>query len=128
MGGHVEHPETGSGVLEATARREAYEEVGLDLAEVALTYLESEFFTTDAGAGQVSVAFLAAAPPGAQPRAADPDEVASVGWWSPDEAAADRRCPPWLPGLLGRAAARAGLEEVDPGGAPGTAADPRVRR
>nr|WP_269458033.1 NUDIX hydrolase [Microlunatus sagamiharensis] len=109
VGGHVEHPEAGSGVLEATARREASEEVGLDLGGVALTYLESEFFTTDAGAGQVSVAFVAAAPADAEPRAADPAEVAAVGWWTPDEAASDRRCPPWLPGLLGRAAARAGL-------------------
>ncbi len=108
VGGHVEQPEAGPGVLEATARREAAEEVGLDLSGVALTYLESEFFTTDAGAGQVSVAFVAAAPAGAQPRPADPDEVAAIGWWTPAEAAADPRCPPWLPGLLARAAARVG--------------------
>ena len=27
-----------------------------------------------------------------------------MGWWSVEEAAADRRCPPWLPNLLERAA------------------------
>lgn len=106
VGGHVEHPAPGRGVLEATARREAYEEIGLDLALVPLTYLESELFTTDAGAGQVTVAFLAAAPPGAEPVAADPAELSAVGWYSPPEAGADPRCPPWLPALLTRAAAR----------------------
>jgi 8-oxo-dGTP pyrophosphatase MutT (NUDIX family) len=90
VGGHVEHPVEGHpGVLEETARREAAEEVGLDLGAVALTYLESEFFTTDAGTGQVTVAFLAAAPPDQEP----------------DEADADDRCPTWLPALLERAAA-----------------------
>lgn len=106
VGGHVEGTAAGRGVLEATARREAYEETGLDLAGVPLTYLESELFTTDAGAGQVTVAFLALAPPGATARAADPDEVAEVGWWSVAEAAADPRCPPWLPALLQRAGER----------------------
>ena len=102
----MEQPADGSGVLEATARREAAEEVGLDLDEVALTYLESAFFTTDAGQGQVSVAFVAHAPADAEPRPADPAEVAAVGWWSADEAAADPRCPPWLPDLLRRADVR----------------------
>jgi ADP-ribose pyrophosphatase YjhB (NUDIX family) len=106
VGGHVETLAEGTGVLESTARREAAEEVGLDLAGVALLYLESTFFTTDAGQGQVSVAFVAHAPPEVRPRAADAVEVADVGWWSPDEAAADPRCPPWLPDLLRRADAR----------------------
>ena len=108
VGGHVEQPAEGSGVLEATARREAVEEVGLDLAGTDLAYLESTFFTTDAGQGQVSVAFVAEAPAHAEPRAADATEVAGVGWWSADEAAADPRCPPWLPDLLRRADDRLG--------------------
>ena len=93
-------------VLEATARREAREEVGLDLDDVALTYLESELFTTDAGVGQVTVAFLAAAPADQEPVVADPAELTAVGWWTPDEAAADDRCPAWLPALLRRAEAQ----------------------
>lgn len=105
VGGHVEHPRPGNpGVLEQTARREAYEEVGLDLGDVALTYLESEFFTTDAGVGQITVAFLAPAPADQQPVVGDPAELSAVGWWTPDEARADPRCPPWLPALLERAA------------------------
>ena len=105
VGGHVAAPAPGQGVLEATARREAREEVGLDLDDVALTYLESEVFTTDAGVGQVTVAFLAAAPPDQEPVVGDPAELSAVGWWTPDEAAADERCPPWLPALLRRAEA-----------------------
>lgn len=104
VGGHVEQGAPGHGVLEATARREAYEETGVDLDGVGLTYLESELFTTDAGAGQVTVAFVAAAPPGAHPRVADPVELSEVGWWTLDEVGADPRCPDWLPPLLRRAA------------------------
>lgn len=104
VGGHVEQSSDGRGVLEETARREAYEEVGLDLADVPLTYLESELFTTDAGVGQVTVAFLANAPGDQEPAVADPAELTAVGWWSPDEAGADDRCPAWLPPLLERAA------------------------
>lgn len=105
VGGHVEDPEPGPGVLEATARREASEEVGLDLDEVALTYLESEVFTTDAGIGQVTVAFLAAAPPHQEPVVADPAELTAVGWWTPEEARGEPTCPDWLPPLLERATA-----------------------
>lgn len=112
VGGHVEHPTPGRDVLEATARREAYEETGIDLDGVGLTYLESELFTTDAGVGQVTVAFLAPAPPGVQPTVADPAELSEVGWWSPEEAGADPRCPPWLPGLLERATARLDLASL----------------
>ena len=106
VGGHVEGSAPGPGVLEQTARREAYEEVGLDLRDVALTYLESQLFTTDTGIGQVTVAFLAAAPPDQEPVVADPAELTAVGWWTPDEAGDDDRCPDWLPALLRRAGAR----------------------
>ncbi|GAA3555401.1 hypothetical protein GCM10022197_08180 [Microlunatus spumicola] len=106
VGGHVEHPGPGPGLLEATARREAAEEVGLDLIDVTLTYLESEHFVTDAGLGQVTVSFLAAAPVDQEPVVADPTELSAVGWWTPEEARADHRCPDWLPALLLRARTR----------------------
>lgn len=123
VGGHVEHPEEAvPGVLEATARREAAEEVGLALDGVDLSYLESEFFTTDAGAGQITVSFLAAAPADQEPVVADPAELTAVGWWTPDEADADDRCPDWLAPMLRRAgAARA---EVVSSPRPGAAARP----
>ena len=103
VGGHVEADAPAAGVLEATGRREVAEEVGLDLGEVSLHYLESEYFVTDGGERQVTVTFLAVAPPGQEPRVADPVEVSEVGWWTADGAAADPRCPDWLPALLRRA-------------------------
>ena len=103
VGGHVEDPADGSGVLESTARREAWEETGIDLTGVELDYLESEFFQTDAGVGQLSVCYVAPAPAGAQPAVTDPAEVSEVGWWSVAQARADPRCPEWLPLLLERA-------------------------
>lgn len=119
VGGHVEAVSPEQDVLEVTARREAREEVGLDLDGVALTYLGSELFTTDAGVGQVTVAFLAAAPADQEPVVADPVELTAVGWWTPDEAADDDRCPAWLPALLRRAEARRLREGAGPPAPPG---------
>ena len=101
-GGHVERDAPAAGVLDATGRREVAEEDGLDLAGVPLDYLESEYFVTEGGEPQVTVTFLAPAPPGQHPRA-DATELTEVGWFSADQAAADPRCPPWLPDLLRRA-------------------------
>ncbi len=103
VGGHVEADAPAAGVLEATGRREVAEEVDLDLGDVPLAYLESEYFVTDGGERQVTVTFVAAAPPGQQPRVADPAELTEVGWWTAEGAAADPRCPDWLPELLRRA-------------------------
>ena len=57
IGGHVDVTDPEGDVLEATARREVAEEVGLDLSEVPLTYLESEFFITNGGERQITVTF-----------------------------------------------------------------------
>jgi ADP-ribose pyrophosphatase YjhB (NUDIX family) len=92
-------------VLEVTARREVAEETGMDLAAVPLSYLESEFFVTDQGERQITVTFVAPAPVGAVAAITAPAELSEVGWWTREEAAADPRCPPWLPGLIDRAAA-----------------------
>lgn len=105
IGGHVEAVNPESEVLEATARRELLEETGLDLTGVDLDYLESEFFITGGGEPQITVTFLAPAPADAEARVAAPAELAEVGWWSPEEAAVDPRCPDWLPDLLTRAGA-----------------------
>jgi 8-oxo-dGTP pyrophosphatase MutT (NUDIX family) len=103
VGGHVEADAPAAQVLEETGRREVAEEVGMDLTEVALTYLESEYFVTERGERQVTVTFLAPAPARQQPRVADPAELTEVGWWTADQAAADPRGPEWLPALLRRA-------------------------
>jgi 8-oxo-dGTP pyrophosphatase MutT (NUDIX family) len=103
IGGHVDQTTPVADVLEATGRREAAEEVGLDLAGVKLRYLESEFFMTDAGERQITVTFTAHAPPGVEPFVNAPDELTEVGWWTLSDLEADLRCPSWLPALIRRA-------------------------
>lgn len=103
IGGHVEADAPAADVLEQTGRREVAEEAGLDLAGEPLTYLESAYFVTDGGERQVTATFLSPAPPHQEPRVADPAELTEIGWWTADRAAADPRCPDWLPALLRRA-------------------------
>jgi 8-oxo-dGTP diphosphatase len=104
IGGHVALSRPLADVLEATARREIAEEVGLDLSPVTLRYLESEFFVTDGGERQITVTFTAKAPPEAAPYVNAPDELTEVGWWTLNDLEADPRCPSWLPVLIRRAA------------------------
>jgi 8-oxo-dGTP diphosphatase len=103
IGGHVDVTRPLAGVLEATARREVAEEVGLDLSEARLRYLESEFFMTDGGERQITVTLTAQAPPGVEPYVNAQDELVEVGWWTLDDLEADPRCPSWLPALIRRA-------------------------
>ena len=103
IGGHVEVIDPERNVLEATARREVAEEVGLDLSGVPLKYLESEFFITNSGERQITVTFSAPVPSADQPYVNAPDELLEVGWWTLNDLEADTRCPPWLPALIRRA-------------------------
>jgi 8-oxo-dGTP diphosphatase len=103
IGGHVDVIDPERNVLEAAARREVAEEVGLDLSGVPLTYLESEFFITDSGERQITVTFSAPAPSDDEPYVSAPDELVEVGWWTPDDLEADPRCPPWLSSVIRRA-------------------------
>jgi 8-oxo-dGTP diphosphatase len=104
IGGHVDVTDPARDVLEATARREVAEEVGLDLSGVPLTYLESEFFLTNGGERQITVTFSAPAPASDEPYVNAPDELVEVGWWTLNDLEADPRCPPWLPALVRPAA------------------------
>jgi 8-oxo-dGTP diphosphatase len=103
IGGHVDVTRPQADVLEATARREVAEEVGLDLSELRLRYLESEFFLTDAGERQITVTFTVQAPAEIEPYVNAPDELVELGWWTLDDLEADPRCPSWLPPLIRRA-------------------------
>ena len=103
VGGHVE-PVVGAGVFEATARREALEETGLDLADVPLHYLSSELYRGAAEQPVLTVTYAGELPAGPEPRLADPDELAAVGWWTVAELLTADNCSPWLPPLLEAAA------------------------
>lgn len=94
----------GLDVLEETARREVAEEIGVDVADVELTYVESAFFVTDDGDPVINVAFTGLMPADARPSAASPHEVAGLVWVSLAEAEADPNCPPWIMRILRRMA------------------------
>lgn len=103
VGGHIE-PVIGPGVLEATARREALEETGLDLTDVPLHYLSSELYRGPAGQPVLTVTLVGELPVGAEPRVVDPRELSALGWWTPAELLTVDNCSPWIPPLVGSAA------------------------
>lgn len=103
VGGTFEVTEPGSDVLERTARREVAEEIGVDLTGVDLVYVESTFFTTDAGEPVLNTVFAAHLPGGADPVIAAPDEVAAVRWSTLSALEADGSCPTWTTQSLRRA-------------------------
>ncbi|MBB6097284.1 8-oxo-dGTP diphosphatase [Deinobacterium chartae] len=101
-GGKVEAGERND-ALEAAARRELLEEVGLEAG--ALSYLESSSFVTDFGMPVVSVVFLAEYV-GGEPVAASPEEVAGLAWLRAAEICARPECPPWTARVTQKAEAR----------------------
>jgi 8-oxo-dGTP pyrophosphatase MutT (NUDIX family) len=106
VGGKVDAPICDAAdIIEATARREVREELGVDLGDVAFGYAESAFFVTDDGDPVVNITLTAPLPAEATPFPAAADEVAGIAWLTLDEALADPRCPPWTRRSLGRAAA-----------------------
>jgi 8-oxo-dGTP diphosphatase len=105
-------------IIEATARREVREEVGVDLDGVAFAYGESAYFVTDDGDPVVNVVLSARIPDGAEPYSASPEEVGAIMWLTVDEAIADPGCPPWTRRSLRRAAAmtQLGCDDFGPDG------------
>lgn len=81
-GGKVEQSPGSDAPIEATARRELSEEVGIDVGTVE--YVCSRTFQTDTGTQCINVVTLCEHEGGeASPRA--PDEVTAVHWFSADE-------------------------------------------
>jgi 8-oxo-dGTP diphosphatase len=89
--------------VEATARREVLEEVGISLDDPIL-YIESHTFG-DAGPPVFDIVVLARAG-GGKPFASAPDEVAAVMWMTADELRADGRTQEWTRRSLDLAEAR----------------------
>lgn len=94
-GGRVEADTNCGFILEDTARREAVEEVGLDLSDVSLRYVRSEFFVGDDGNRYIGTTFTARLPQGREPRIASPEEVEAVHWLTADEVKNHPKCPEW---------------------------------
>ena len=98
--------------LEATARRELLEEVGLALAP-PVVYVESHTFAVG-DMHVLDVVMLARAGEG-EARIAAPEEVAGVAWMTAEEILADPRVQPWTRASLELALARRHLlVEPDP--------------
>ena len=90
-GGKVETDDGPDEPLESTLRREIREEVGVEIDD-QVTYAHSRLFDTDDGLAVLGVTFLCRYSSGT-PKA-DPDEVASVRWMTPDQILRD--APPWF--------------------------------
>jgi len=92
-GGKVELEPGTADTIEATARREVMEEVGVEVGTV--TYVRSRTFETDGGIPCLNVVTRCAYE-GGDARPLEPAEVAAVHWLSPGEIAAHDDAPPYL--------------------------------
>ena len=96
-GGKVEAGPGESDVLEATAKREAREEAGVEIE--CVEQVTSTTFTLDYGPTCLNVV-VTADYAGGEARVADPEEVAAVEWRSADAVVEDEDTPPWTAELL----------------------------
>ena len=94
VGGTLETASPLDEALEATARREVLEEVGVELGS-PLHYVESAVFHLADGSPVLNVVFLGELDDGQTPWRAAPDEVSAVVTRTLPELEADPDCPPW---------------------------------
>ncbi len=99
-GGKVEDAGVTQDILEETARREAEEEVGVTVSELA--YVESKSFRADDGNQVIDIVFLARYLSG-EPTPGDPDEVESLTWMTAEEIRQHPRSPDWTVDSITRA-------------------------
>lgn len=90
-GGTVDWNGAEQDILEHTATREVFEEVGLDVPG-PWHFVESHAFSL--GFPALDVVMLAQSGPG-EPFAKSPDEVAELAWLTPEEIIADPRAQPF---------------------------------
>lgn len=98
-GGKVEQPPGGEDTIEATARRELDEEVGVRVGTVES--VASRTFAADDGTPCLNVVTLCAYR-GGEPRVREPEEVAAVHWLTPAGIRAHDDAPPYLDADVGR--------------------------
>ncbi|MFC4336489.1 NUDIX hydrolase [Salininema proteolyticum] len=92
-GGKVEHSEDRRDTLEAAARREASEEIGVVPGD--LVYAQSFTFEPRPGRHVLDIVLAARSWEG-DPHIKAPREIADLRWMTPDEVVARDNCPPWL--------------------------------
>lgn len=91
VGGTVESTDVDD-ALERTLDRELREEV--DVSATDHRYVLSNTFVSDTDVPVVNTVFLSRHDSG-EPRVAEPEEVASVGWYTLDDARDNPDLPPW---------------------------------
>lgn len=96
-GGKVEAPPGETGVLEATAKREAREEAGVEIDDVE--QVTSTTFELDSGGVCLNVV-VTADHAGGDAHVADPAEVAAVEWRTAESVLDDDATPPWTAAVL----------------------------
>jgi NADH pyrophosphatase NudC (nudix superfamily) len=104
VGGTVENETSTLDILEATVRREVYEEVGVTL-QGELKYVHSSSFVTDKGEQVINIVFLAEYKEG-EPHVKSIDEVANVYWMTMEELVSHAKAPSWLQESMRRIEAR----------------------
>jgi 8-oxo-dGTP pyrophosphatase MutT (NUDIX family) len=104
-GGTVDWNGPGNDAIEATARREALEEVGLGLGEI-IVYIESHTFGANDDPCLDVVVLATPATDADEPWIASPGEVAALRWMTLDEINADDRAQSWTHESLRRAEIR----------------------
>jgi len=92
-GGKVEQEPRTTDTIEATARREVGEEVGVEVG--AVSYVRSRTFETDGGTACLNVVTRCEYE-GGDARPLEPAEVAAVHWLAPREIADHEAAPPYL--------------------------------
>ena len=96
-GGKMEAGPGESGVIEATAKREAREEAGVEIEGVE--QVTSTTFELDYGPTCLNVV-VTADYAGGEAHVADPEEVAAVEWRTAESVLDDEEAPPWTAALL----------------------------
>ena len=96
-GGKMEAAPGESAVLDATAKREAREEAGVEIENVE--QVTSTTFELDFGPTCLNVV-VTADYAGGEAHVADPDEVAAVEWHTAESVLDDEETPPWTAELL----------------------------
>lgn len=94
VGGKVENGGEEYNILENTLRREAMEEVGIELSH-RLIYVDSIGFVSKKWGPVVDVIFLCSIEKG-EPYPASPNEVAEVYWMTSEEILKDDVIPQWV--------------------------------
>ncbi|MCD5324513.1 MULTISPECIES: NUDIX hydrolase [Pontibacillus] len=101
VGGKVENEGNSSDILEATVKREIFEEVGIEVKE-NIRYVHSTSFIADSGETVIDIVFLCEYASG-EPFAKSPNEVEVVKWMTVSEIMSDTYSPIYLKESIKRA-------------------------